>query len=93
MQVELQPKQAFLKNNDDIKAFHAVVDSPVFQEGVHKAIAEFVLFHKPTAEELEGVRRFLVVMLNMAEKEEPRKQQPIFRSISELHAPKPKPLT
>jgi hypothetical protein len=91
--IEITPKQAFQKSSDDLKAFHAVVDSPVFHEGVHKAIAEFVLFSKPTAEELEGVRRFLAILVNMAEKDEPQKRAPIIRSIAELTAPKPKPLT
>ena len=93
MIVALQPKDDFLKSNDDIKAFHGLVDSPVFKEGMHKAIAQFVLYHNPTTEQLEGVRQFLGVALNMAEKEEPTKRTAIIRSIAELTAPKPKPLT
>ena len=92
MIVELQPKHDFLKSNDDIKAFHTLVDSPVFKEGMHKAIAQFVLYHNPTTEQLDGVRRFLAVALNMAEKEEPAPRPYITRSIAELNAPKPKPI-
>jgi len=93
MIVALQPKDDFLKSNDDIKAFHGLVDSPVFKEGMHKAIAQFVLYHNPTTEQLEGVRRFLHVALNMAEKEDPSARPHIIRSIAELTAPKPKPIT
>lgn len=82
MLVTLEPKTTFQKDDDQIKAFRAAVDSASFKEGVHKAIAEFVLKHKPTAEELEGVRRFLDVLINMGEKEEPIARASIMQSIA-----------
>ena len=90
MIVELKPKESFQKDEEQSKAFRLIMDSPVFKEGVHKAIAQFVLFHKPTAEELEGVRRFLATLMNMAEKEEPLAQQPIMQSISVFKQPPPR---
>jgi hypothetical protein len=88
MNIVLEPKKAFQKSDDQTKAFRAAIDSDVFKEGVHKAIAQFVLYHKPSAEELEGVRQFMKTLLNMGEKEEPEVREPFMRSIS---TPKPQP--
>lgn len=90
MTVTLEPKLSFQKNETQTKAFRDIVDSDHFKEGVHKAIAEFVLFKKPSAEELEGVRRFLETLLNMAEKPEPLKRASIMESISDFGKPQPK---
>jgi hypothetical protein len=89
MIVTLEPKQAFQKNEDDTKAFRGIVDSALFKTGVHNAIAEFVLKGHPTTEELEGVRRFLDVLLNFGEKPEPHEPAAFMRSIASLK-PQPK---
>ena len=90
MTVTLEPKQAFQKNEDHTKEFRGVVDSVVFKECCHNAIAEYVLKHSPTAEELNGVRSFLDVLLNMAEKPEPHDRAPFMQSIATV-SPKPQP--
>lgn len=82
MIVSLEPKIAFQKNEDQTKAFRGMVDSEEFKVGVHNAIAEYVLKKKPTTEELEGVRRFLEILVNFGEKPEPIVQHPILHSIS-----------
>jgi hypothetical protein len=89
MVVTLEPKESFQKNPDAVTGFRASVDSPMFKEGVHKAITEFVLKYHPTAEELEGVRRFLAVLLNMGEKEDPLPKPSLIKSIEDF-MPKPK---
>lgn len=90
MIVTLEPKIAFQKNEVQTKAFREIVDSEHFKEGVHKAIAEFVWFKKPSAEELEGVRRFMETLLNMGEKPEPVVKSTIIDSISNYGKPQPK---
>ncbi len=90
MIVSLEPKTTFQSNPDNLKAYRDAVDTPVFKEGVHKAITEFVLKYNPTAEELQGVRRFLAVLLNMAEKEDPLPKSNLIKSIEEFY-PKPQP--
>ena len=87
--VTTDPKTTFQENQDQTKAFRSIVDMPAFHEAVHKSIAEFVLKGKPTAEELEGVRRFLDVFLNIAEKPEPQERSPYMTSIATLNKPKP----
>lgn len=89
MLILLTPKQDFQKDDEATKAFRGLVDNQIFKDGIHLAIAEFVLYAKPTAEELEGVNRFLKVLLNMAEKEEPQERTPFMQSISQLK-PQPK---
>lgn len=89
MSVSLEPKQAFQSNEDQAKEFRALVDSVSFKVCCHNAIAEFVLKHSPTADELNGVRRFLDVLLNMAEKPEPHDREPFMRSIATVK-PQPK---
>ena len=88
MLVTTEPKITFQKNEDQTKSFRSVIDMPVFHEAIHKSIAEFVLKGKPTAEELEGVRKFLDVLLNLGEKSEPRIRDPYVTSIS-AHKPQP----
>ncbi len=92
MVVTLEPKESFQKNPDQLKDYRLVIDSPSFKEGVHKAITEFVLKYRPTADELEGVRRFLAVLLNMGEKEDPLPKPSLIKSIEDF-MPKPKPKT
>ena len=82
MVITLDPKQAFQKDEEQAKLFRALVDSVVFKEGVHKAIAEFVLHQRPTTEELDGVRRFLDTLINLAEKPEPHQRAPFIQSIA-----------
>lgn len=89
MLITLTPKQDFQKDDDACKSFRAVVDMQLLKDSIHAAIAEFVLYSKPTAEELEGVNRFLKVWLNMAEKEEPQTHTPFMQSIAQLK-PQPK---
>ncbi len=90
MLISLQPKQLFQKDVDATKAFRDAIDSPAFKVGVHNAIAEFVLKSKPTTEELEGVRRFLEMLINFGEKEDPTPRSPIMQSI-DTYRPQPKP--
>lgn len=90
MNITLEPRLAFQKNQDHSKEYRALVDSDVFKEGVHNAIAEFVLKFHPTTEELQGVNRFLPVLLNIAEKEEPLPLKPFITSIAEATKPQPK---
>lgn len=89
MIVSLEPKKAFQKNEDHAKEFRAMVDSVAFKVSCHNAIAEFVLRGAPTAEELNGVRRFLAVLLNMGEKEDPLERIPLMQSIATVK-PQPK---
>lgn len=91
MVLKLEPKKLFQKDVDVTKVFRDTVDSQPFRVAVHNSIAEFVLKSRPTTEELEGVRRFLDILLNFGEKEETPERAPIMRSIAELHAPPPKP--
>lgn len=90
MLVELKPKEAFQVDADATKTFRGMVDSALFKNGVHNALAQLVLFHRPTTEELEGVRQFLMVLLNMGEKEDPPQRKPIVQSIASLIQPQPK---
>ena len=90
MVLKLEPKKLFQKDEGSTKAFRETVDSQMFRVAIHNTIAEFVLKSRPTTEELEGVRRFLDILLNFGEKEETPERAPIMRSIAELHAPKPK---
>lgn len=89
MTVTTDPKTTFQKNEDQTKAFRGVVDLPVFHEAIHKAIAQFVLHSDPSSEQLEGVRRFLDVLLNIAEKPEPQERSNIMQSIA-ARPPQPK---
>lgn len=93
MLITIEPKQAFQKNNDHTKSFHETVDNPVFMEGLHLAISEFVLKYQPTTEELQGVRRFLDTLVNFGEKPEAdrsEEQRQIMRSIATAR-PTPQP--
>ena len=89
MVLKLEPKKLFQKDEGSTKAFRDAVDSQMFRVAIHNTIAEFVLKSRPTTEELEGVRRFLDILLNFGEKEETPERAPIMRSIAELNA-KPK---
>jgi len=89
MLITTEPKITFQLNADQTKAFHLIVGNPVFHEAIHKSIAELTLKGKPTAEELEGVRKFLDVLLNLGEKSEPRLRDPFVTSIA-AHKPQPK---
>lgn len=89
MLITLTPKQDFQKDDEATKAFRGLVDNQNFKDGIHLAITEFVLHYKPTAEELEGVNRFLKVLLNMAEKDEPIEHTPFMQSIA-AKLPQPK---
>ena len=90
MVLKLEPKKLFQKDEGSTKSFRETVDSQTFRVAIHNCIAEFVLKSRPTTEELEGVRRFLDILLNFGEKEETPERAPIMRSIAELNAPKPK---
>ena len=89
MVLKLEPKKLFQKDEGSTKSFRETVDSQTFRVAIHNCIAEFVLKSRPTTEELEGVRRFLDILLNFGEKEETPERAPIMRSIAELHS-KPK---
>lgn len=89
MIVSLEPKKAFQKNEDHAKEFRALVDSVAFKVSCHNAIAEFVLKYHPTTEELQGVCRFIPVLLNMGEKEDPQERAPLMQSIATVK-PQPK---
>ena len=89
MVLKLEPKKLFQKDEKLNNAFRETVDSQMFRVAIHNTIAEFVLKSRPTTEELEGVRRFLDILLNFGEKEETPERAPIMRSIAELHS-KPK---
>ncbi len=90
MVVTLEPKQSFQKNRDLTTAFRVAVDNPAFKEGVHASITEFVIKYRPSADELEGVRRFLAVLLNLAEQEDPLPKPSLIKSIEDF-LPKPQP--
>lgn len=90
MTIQIEPKESFQKNPDAITGFRAAIDNPMFREGIQKAITEYVVKYRPTAEELEGMRRFLAVLLNMGEKEDPLPKPSIIKSIEDF-MPKPQP--
>lgn len=89
MIIQLEPKKAFLKHDDLTKPYRAFVDSESFKEAVHLAISEYVIRWKPTTEQLEGVRQFLNVMLNMGEKEDPVQPPQIMQSIAQALSVQP----
>lgn len=77
---ELQPKAAFQHNEDAMRTWRAVVDNPVFNQGMMIAMADYCLNGKPTADELNGARTFIRILLNLAEIEQPLSQLPIRRA-------------
>jgi len=75
----LSPKKAFQENEDAMRAFRAIVDNSHFNIAMTQALAEFVVLDRPTTEELDGVRKFLKLLLSMAEVEQPMPHFPVKR--------------
>ena len=90
--ITLSPKKAFQENEDAVRSFRAIVDSNHFRFAATQAVAEFTLNSRPTTDELSGARKFLDVLLNMAETEAPAPQFPHRRLavIEDSRTVKPK---
>ena len=96
MQIEISPKKQFLAAEAVAANFRAMAVGPTLPIAISHALAEFSMFHQSSPEQLEGVRKFVAVLLNMGEKDEPTRQHPVKRldhSIPEKAIRKPKPAT
>jgi hypothetical protein len=63
----LTPKGLFKQQKDQVANFRAIARHTHFQLALSAALAELAQSHKPTSEELNGARKFINVLLNLAE--------------------------
>ena len=75
--ISLTPKKRFQETEELATAFRSIVNSKPFEIGITQALAEFMLNKRPTEDQLNGVRSFIDVLLNMAEKEPVLPQFPV----------------
>lgn len=81
------PKRDFQEHADQLKAFRAIIDNPVLQEGIKAALLHYqdLLTHKSSNEPVEsaanyhrscGAREYVGVLLNLAELSSPSTARP-----------------
>jgi hypothetical protein len=68
--ISLTPKKRFQETEELAKSFRSIVTSNTFEAGITQALAEYTMTRAPTGEQLDGVRTFIGVLLNMAEVEQ-----------------------
>lgn len=78
MNLSLSPKSLFQQNEDQVKAFKAISHNTHFLQGLSSALAEFA-GRDASPDELKGARRFIQVLLNIAEKETVPERMPVKR--------------
>lgn len=66
--ISLTPKKRF-QESPFADPYRVMVKSPAFETAVTQALAEFTMTLSPSTEEMNGVRGFISVLLNMAEVE------------------------
>ena len=89
MTVLLSPKEQFQAQEDTAKEWRGVVTGKTMGAALTHAIAQYSTECHPTTEQLEGVRRFVYELLNLAEKPEPPPNFPqkvLKRITSPQHA-------
>jgi hypothetical protein len=79
--IELTPKKRFLANEEATRYFRPVADSPAFHHALSTALAEFSMHTAATAEQLDGVRAYIRILLNLAEIETSPGQLPVKRLV------------
>lgn len=87
MNLSLSPKGLFRQNEDHVKAFKAISRNTYFLQGLSSSLAEFAQ-RDATSEELKGARRFIAVLLNIAEDETTPTRMPVKRLDHEVLEPK-----
>ena len=75
--ISLNPKKRFQETEELAKSFRSIVISNTFEAGITRALAEYTMTRAPTGEQLDGVRTFIEVLLNMAEVETEMPQLPV----------------
>lgn len=78
----------FLANEDRTRDFGNMAHSDTLQTAVALSLTSFLL-KEPSAEEVKGAKKFVEILLNIGEREEAPKQQPIARSIATRLPPNP----
>lgn len=73
--ISLTPKKRF-QESPFADPYRVMVKSPAFETAVTQALAEFTMTLSPSTEEMDGVRGFISVLLNMAEVETDMPQFP-----------------
>ena len=76
------PKQRFLQSDTRVKAWNQIVEAPPFQEALDAAMLEFigearmgaVYEAQAAAHRLEGAARFMVILSNLAVRNEPKRR-------------------
>ena len=76
---DLTPKTAFQSDEELTRKWRAIVDNSTFQHGLMMSMAEYSLKWNPSAEELSGARKFIEVVLNLAEVDTPQPKMPVRR--------------
>lgn len=77
--IELQPRQRFQDNTEAVRQFRTLVDSNQFKDILAQAVADYAINSRPTSEQLDGVRTFVSLFLNFAEKPAAPPQFPVKR--------------
>lgn len=75
MNLSLSPKGLFQQNEDQVKAFKAIAHNTHFLQALNSAMSEFAM-RETTPDELKGARRFISLLLNIAEKESTPERMP-----------------
>lgn len=93
MHIALSPKENFQLNDDAAREFRALTGSySVVLMALESAVSEYVIKQSPTTEEMNGVRKFLNVFLNMAEVLQAAPPS-LFQSIQHVQSTaQPKPI-
>lgn len=87
MNLSLSPKSLFQQNEDQVKAFRAISHNTHFLQGLSSSLAEFAQ-GSVSADELKGARRFIGVLLNIAEKPGTPDRLPVKKLDHEALEPK-----
>lgn len=84
MTVLLSPKEQFQAQEDTAKQWREMVTGKTMGAALTHAIAQYSHECHPTTEQLEGVRRFIYELLNLAEKPEapPTFPQKVLKRIT-----------
>lgn len=83
MNLPLSPKFLFQQNEDQVKAFKAIAHNTHFLQGLSSSLSELAM-RNITADELKGARRFIDVLLNIAEKESTPERMPVKKLDHEV---------
>lgn len=70
MALDLSPKSQFMASDVDAEFHRKLVISPSFERAVSSAMAHYCMNNAPTGEQVEGVKKFIRVLMNLAEYEQ-----------------------